>query len=306
MNTTQDIVNTQNKTIIHICSAHVIHRFSYKLERKMKTSKKTKNMLLFVLARLIDCNSFEEIHQIFISLSISCFARNRYPEVEEYIAMLQRIITRDQEQVDLEIDYLAELDEELPNDLGDSITYKSSSPYGRHFESVLNKSKIFVNDLENKYSDSLHFEENTIFFCPKLPEFLATHYMPICPLWTGCILTHLSSPFQTNSRYSNAIAENWMRIIKNNILSNEVKLRPADFIRKVHQGIHFGLLAKNRPKFDIHIFVILSLEMVNDTLNQGSPNCGPQKPNMRPAKEYWPIEIFSSASFYLQLKYYII
>ena len=37
--------------------------------------------------------------------------------------MLQRIITCDQEQVDLEIDYLAELDEELPNDLGDSITY---------------------------------------------------------------------------------------------------------------------------------------------------------------------------------------
>ena len=49
---------------------------------------------------------------------------------------------------------------------------------------------------------------------------------PICPLWTGCILTQLSPPFQTNSRYSNATAENWMRIIKHN-----------DFIRKVHQSI---------------------------------------------------------------------
>ena len=28
-----------------------------------------------------------------------------------------------------------------------------------------------------------------------------------------------------------------MRVIKNNILSNAVKLRPVDFIRKVHQGI---------------------------------------------------------------------
>ena len=53
----------------------------------------------------------------------------------------------------------------FPNDLGDSITYKSSSLYGRHFESALNKSKISVNDLENKYSNSLHFEENQILFC---------------------------------------------------------------------------------------------------------------------------------------------
>ena len=63
---------------------------------------------------------------------------------------------------DLDIDYLAELDEELPNDLGDSITYKVSSPYGRHFKSALNIFKILVNDLENKYSNSLHFEENQI------------------------------------------------------------------------------------------------------------------------------------------------
>ena len=151
----------------------------------MKTSKKTKNMLLFVMARLINCDSFEEIYKIFISSSISCFARIIYPEIQEYIAMLQRIITSGQEQVDLDIDYLTELDEELPNDLGDSITYKASSTYGRHFESALNKSKIFVNDLENKYSNSLHLEENQIFFCPKLLEFLATHYMLICLLWNG-------------------------------------------------------------------------------------------------------------------------
>ena len=134
-------------------------------------------MFLFVIARLIDCNSFEEIHQI-ISLIISCLARNGYPEVEEYIAMLHRIINCDQEQVDLEIDYLTELEEELPNDLADSITYKSSSPYGRHFESVLNKSKKSVDDLENKYSDSLHLRRMRSYFAPNYQN---SSLLIICP-----------------------------------------------------------------------------------------------------------------------------
>ena len=36
---------------------------------------------------------------------------------------------------------------------------------------------------------------------------------------------------------SNAIVENWMRIVKKTLLANEAKLRPADFIRKLREGI---------------------------------------------------------------------
>ena len=61
--------------------------------------------------------------------------------------------------------------------------------------------------------------------------------MPICPLWTGTVLVRVLPSWQKDNRYSNAIIENWMRIVKKNILANEVKLRPADFIRKLREGI---------------------------------------------------------------------
>ena len=68
--------------------------------------------------------------------------------------------------------------------------------------------------------------------------------MPICPLWTGLILCRLSTSEQNLiSKYSNAIIENWMRILKKNILGNEIKMTPADFIRKVHEGIQGRLKA---------------------------------------------------------------
>ena len=52
-------------------------------------------------------------------------AKKLYPEVQQYISILEKAINYDVEQVDVEIEYLAELDEELPNELGDGLTYKS-------------------------------------------------------------------------------------------------------------------------------------------------------------------------------------
>ena len=36
--------------------------------------------------------------------------------------------------------------------------------------------------------------------------------------------------------YLNAIVENWLKVVKHNILANEVKLRPADFIKIIWCG----------------------------------------------------------------------
>ena len=38
------------------------------------------------------------------------------------------------------------------------------------------------------------------------------------------------------SHYSNSIVENWMRIIKIDILSSKCNLKPGDFIRTVFEG----------------------------------------------------------------------
>ena len=45
-------------------------------------------------------------------------------------------------------------------------------------------------------------------------------------------------PNGSDVRYSNAVAENWMRILKINILQNQTNLRPGDFLRKIRQGLN--------------------------------------------------------------------
>ena len=118
-----------------------------------------------------------------------CYCQKLYPEVQQYISILEKAINFE-EQVDVKIEYLAELDEELPNELGDSLTYKSKSPFGRHFENILTTCQTLINQLDVKYAGSSKLRYN-LFFLPKLSIFLATHYMPICPLWTGFILAIL-------------------------------------------------------------------------------------------------------------------
>ena len=45
------------------------------------------------------------------------------------------------------------------------------------------------------------------------------------------------APNESDVRSSNAIVENWMRILKINILQNQTKLRPGDFLRKIREGL---------------------------------------------------------------------
>ena len=56
--------------------------------------------------------------------------------------------------------------------------------------------------------------------------------MPICPLWKGLILGPQLYPNYASMTYTDAIAENWMRIVKITILN-----RAGDFIRKLREGI---------------------------------------------------------------------
>ena len=226
------------KTVLHICSAHIINRFSYKIERKLtkNLNKETERFIMFVMARLISCSTLDELNQLFTSLCMLCLSRVRYPEIEQYIEKLENAIFQIDENYELEIEYLTEIDEELPNEMGDSISYRRKSPFGKHFDSMLKKCKRYVQKLESQQKITL-LGENYGYYLPSLPEFLTTHYMPICPLWTGLIIGPALFPGKVNVTFTNSIAENWMRIVKKNILKDETKLRPGDFIRRMYEGI---------------------------------------------------------------------
>lgn len=213
-----------------------MNRFSYKIEHKLRPTKETKRVMMFIMARITSCTTLEEVDQLFTSLCISCLSRMRYPEVEQYIKKLENAIFHCNENHELGMDYLSEIDEELSNELGDCMTYRNKSPFGKHFDSILQKSKSFVQDLQTR-PQTISLEVNHRYYLPDLPGFLVTHYMPICPLWTGVIIGPTLFPGKLDVTFTNSIVENWIKIVKHTILKDEIKLRPGDFIRRIYEGL---------------------------------------------------------------------
>ena len=138
-------------------------------------------------------------------------------------------------EFDFDLENITELDESLPNKMGDSKTYKSRSPFGIHFQNELMNCKWLVGIFEMEEQNESTPKNN--YYFPDLPSFLVTHYMPVCTLWSGLILGPSLHPGQYHVTSTNAIVENWMRIVKITILQKQCKLRPGDFIRKLREGI---------------------------------------------------------------------
>ena len=59
--------------------------------------------------------------------------------------------------------------------------------------------------------------------------------MPLLPLWSGIILRTINS--DGNVPDSNAIVENWFRIVKHSIFNSETGIQAADFIRTIYTNI---------------------------------------------------------------------
>ena len=132
------------------------------------------------MARLTSSTTLEYLSELYAALCITCFAKVRYPETIQYINKLEEAIclaVSDNDYIS-DIKYLKELDEELPNQQGDRLTYKYKSPFGRHFHDIYQKSSNFTRNLSIKYSHH-SFEENTEYYLPDLPGFLATHYIQV-------------------------------------------------------------------------------------------------------------------------------
>ena len=54
------------------------------------------------------------------------------------------------EEFNIDLEYLPELDEDLPNSLGDGNTYRTGSPFGIHFQSELQNCMQVISELESK------------------------------------------------------------------------------------------------------------------------------------------------------------
>ena len=106
-----------------------MHRNSYKLEHTMKIKKSTKRILIFLMARLVACTNFDEFEQLFIALCMVYFAKSIYPEIRQYLHQIEKPVKFNEQEIDNNFEYVAELDEELINEMGIA-SYNSKSPFG--------------------------------------------------------------------------------------------------------------------------------------------------------------------------------
>ena len=84
---------------------------------------------------------------------------------------------------------------------------------GRHFEMIYRNTLVSISEVKN------HSQLDSVSYNPQIVEFLLTYYMPLLPLWSGIILCTINS--SDNATDSNAIVENWFRIVIHSILNSE-------------------------------------------------------------------------------------
>ena len=139
-----------------------MNRFSYKLGHNFQFDKQRKQKIMFIMARMVSCTVFDEMNELFISLCMISLSKNLYPEIPKYFDKLDNAISISSEEFNVDLEYLPELDEELPNSLGDGKTYRTRSPFGIHFQSELQNCIQVISKLESKkrkhnIQTNLHF-----------------------------------------------------------------------------------------------------------------------------------------------------
>ena len=52
-------------TVLHLCSAHVMHKISYNIDKKFKVDAKLKRVVLHVFGRMLACKNIQEVDLLF-------------------------------------------------------------------------------------------------------------------------------------------------------------------------------------------------------------------------------------------------
>ncbi|KAI6648693.1 hypothetical protein LOD99_7919 [Oopsacas minuta] len=229
------------KLILHLCSAHIMHGIGFHINRKFKLKKEVRKLFLYSFGYLVRCTNITQISCVFTSLCYVFKSKYMNEHVLSNIKTLEYYISDSYSDLDDTNESLYDEDcDNDPIDIKDGKTLRDRSPFGKHFAYI---SKQCENAINNNHTKT--FDSNPCYY-PSLIEYILTYYLPILPLWSGIILgPHSLSVGNNYSYYSNAIVENWMRIVKLDILNSKSNLRPGDFIRVLYPGITSRISAFN-------------------------------------------------------------
>ena len=230
--------------IVHLCSAHLMHGIGFHINKKLKINKDVRRLFLHVIGFMVRCTELSKINDIFNSLCRVFMSKYIDESVLSNIDKLESYISEDS-QISPDISNDLETDITDTNSIIDKDvkTYKEKSPFGRHFVKIARNCQ---DDIKNNISNTAEKFDSNICYHPDIIEYLLTFYLPILPLWSEIILGPKSISVGNNySHYSNATVENWMRILKLDILRSKTNLRPGDLIKILYPSIESRISAFN-------------------------------------------------------------
>ena len=230
-----DVNERDFKVILHLCSAHLMHSIGFHINKKFKLNKDVRKQFLHCIGFIVRAVEITSINKLFQSLCYVFMSHSLSAEAKTHIHLLETYISNENVDFLETSEYLEEeyMDDNNHIENKDSKTFREKSPFGKHFVNIARFCKTWIDNNHGKKEDSNPCN------IPELIEYLLTYYSPILPLWSGIVIgpTSVSDKNKNNIIYSNAIVENWMRIVKLNILESKTNLRPGDLIKLLYPSI---------------------------------------------------------------------
>ena len=214
--------------VIHICSAHLQNSISHHVADQMK-DKQGRKYVKHVFGLMIDARNLHDLEIIYRNLAILLLypTDNSHAEYTEAKNALDSSIRN--REFDDETEEPRESDE-----TGAESSLPGKTAFFEHLEDIRRTVECGIIETTTGTINFLH--------CPKLLQYINKTYMSITPLWTGTLLDDMSHD-------TNSPAENWMKIVKKDILNDKHRLRPGLFIRKLRTSTN-GRLKEYDRKLD--------------------------------------------------------
>ena len=225
-------------TVLHLCASHMIKNFRNNISKIVIKDKGMAEFITYVFTLMQNSTSLAEVDSIFVSMNhvlvakkMNQTAQNHLEELQRRIAQLDRTSSSYNHPNDHQFPDQVELD---PTAVEGS-TLRDISPFTKHFEEI----KITTD--ANEHSS----QETNPYYAPNVFLHIVQNFMHILPLWSGLLLDNIGryasdcEVFQKpeETRATNAIVESWFRTVKHEVLSGRKKLKPGEFIRKMHVTI---------------------------------------------------------------------
>jgi hypothetical protein len=251
-------VHVRDLTVVHLCTAHIMHNLSTNLRQTTKHNKKQRKIVMTMMTCIVNSISLEAASDIFKDCCIILKSKEQTDEVK---AALKRIRRKAIPYTDCEMDEEGKVSpsDNIPYEkdiLDDEGTIMAASPFTAHFRNI--EQNVEEDEgghgLPNEFRSEQHL------------KLLLNKYLPIYPMLSGMLLgdlerylpdSHTSegqtnlpdSEEQTETRDTNAPVEAWFKMIKIDVLRRKRGLRLADFIRKLKKTIRGRLRERHYPSY---------------------------------------------------------